>query len=214
MAINNIIARVVLTPTTNISRDISTNTYNFYSPVGVDVSDLDNVVDMLTNLYTVVPPGGNRAIGGYISSSMQREGRIIFYNRDDPHPRAPIFEDTFTMPAPGAGSDLPAEVALVASFQGTRASGVSQARRRGRVFLGPLRAPGTSFLNPPTAMVEDIVKSFQQLKAESDASISFQWRIWSEANGNSVLIDNGWIDNAWDNQRRRGPRPTARTTWS
>lgn len=60
-------------------------------------------------------------------------------------------------------------------------------------------------------MIGDVVRSFQKLKDEADASLIWQWRIWSPTNNNSVLIDNGWVDNAWDTQRRRGVEATART---
>jgi hypothetical protein len=38
--------------------------------------------------------------------------------------------------------------------------------------------------------------------------------LYSRTSGSSVLIDNGWVDNAPDIQRRRGIDPSARTTFS
>lgn len=200
--------------TTNISRDNITNTFCFFT---LDVTpDWQNALDMIEDLYCTKAPGSSNALGSYLNSSIKRDARLQVYRIEDTPPRAPVAERDITLPAiVGSETNLPAEVALVCSFQGTRASGLNQARRRGRIFLGPLASPGvTNQYKPPPGLIADVQKQFKELKAASDASSDYQWRIWSPSDGASVLVDNGWIDNAWDTQRRRGPRPTERTVWS
>jgi hypothetical protein len=38
--------------------------------------------------------------------------------------------------------------------------------------------------------------------------------VWSPSNGDAVPVTDGWVDNAWDTQRRRGIDRTARSTWT
>lgn len=209
----NLQFRVVLESATNITRDNVSNTFCFFTTT-VGTPDLSNPFDMLEDLYTVAAPGSTAALGSHINNSMKRSARIVAYNMEEPSPRAPFGERLITLPPIiGGYQECPAEVALAVSFQGTRESGVNQDRRRGRVFLGPLAVPSGSLRTPPAQFLTNVRAQFQKLKDESDASLNWQWRVWSPSNDNSVLIDNGWVDNAWDTQRRRGPRPTARTTF-
>lgn len=205
--------RFVGTAVSNISRDNISNTFCFFT---LDVTpDWQNALDMIEDLYCTKASGVTNALGAYIAETINRTALLQVYRIEDTPPRAPVAERTITLPtAIPSGSSMPAEVALACSFQGTRVSGLPQARRRGRIFLGPLRVPGSgSFVSPPSGMISDVTKQFAEMKAASDASTDYQWRIWSPTDGASVLIDNGWVDNAWDTQRRRGPRATSRTRW-
>jgi hypothetical protein len=40
------------------------------------------------------------------------------------------------------------------------------------------------------------------------------WCVWSVADQIAVPVANGWIDNAFDVQRRRGVDYTSRTLWA
>lgn len=61
------------------------------------------------------------------------------------------------------------------------------------------------------------------LLAAGDASSgAWTWCIYSPTTetqtaslaSSFIPIVGGWVDNAWDTQRRRGLEPTTRTTWS
>jgi hypothetical protein len=39
------------------------------------------------------------------------------------------------------------------------------------------------------------------------------WSVWSEANQTASPVRDGWVDDAWDTQRRRGLDSSARTTF-
>lgn len=208
----NVQVRVGFDATSNISADNVSNTFCFFTPDSVGV-DQENVFDMIKNFYTVSAPGAAGALGRWINGTVKRPVNMRMYDVTDPLPRAPIGEGTFTLPTAAFSAFLPAEVALTMSFQGEKVSGLNQARRRGRLFLGPLCMNPGNAATPPFQLITDGVAAMKQLKAESDASLRWQWRIWSPSNSNSVLVDNGWIDNVWDTQRRRGPKATARTVF-
>ena len=136
------------------------------------------------------------------------------YNMTDPTPRAPVYSKTFTSITTST-TTLPPEVALCLSFQGERVSGQSQARRRGRVYIGPLgqiQGSTTTELVSSSA-VAAVVGAAQVLLAASQASPEYDWCVYSTVDQTLVEVDNGWVDNAFDIQRRRGTLPASRSTW-
>jgi len=51
------------------------------------------------------------------------------------------------------------------------------------------------------------------LKGASDAAADWTWVVYSTVDNAMYPVDNGWVDNSWDTQRRRGVKPTARYTF-
>lgn len=197
-----------------ISRDNISNTFHFhYSGVLSPPPDIDNVLDMVEDLYCEPADVSSHGLGWWINSTIKRAARLQVYNLSDPVPRAPIAERDITLPGPGGGNKLPAEVALACSFQGDRVSGEAQARRRGRIFLGPLNASGTDMTIPGSTMIHSITKQFEGLHDAAIGSLLWRWVVYSPTGDSWAEVRNGWVDNAWDTQRRRGPRATARTVW-
>jgi hypothetical protein len=39
------------------------------------------------------------------------------------------------------------------------------------------------------------------------------WSVWSRKNANTKLVTGGFVDNAFDTQRRRGEKASGRQTW-
>jgi hypothetical protein len=110
---------------------------------------------------------------------------------------------------------MPPEVAICLSYQAAKISGVPQARRRGRVFIGPLNtsAMGTDG-RPATAFINALVGAADALKDPAGAP-DWDWSTWSSFDPTvSTVIDNGWVDNEFDTQRRRGRKYTTRTTFT
>lgn len=127
-------------------------------------------------------------------------------------PNYPYFEGTFNLASPWSGSGLPAELAVCLSFQGARSAGLPQARRRGRVYIGPFGNNANTSGRPTAAVMTFIANAATTLKATA-ASISAGggWAVWSPTDGAPVEVDDGWVDNSWDVQRRRGLVYTSRT---
>lgn len=205
-------AQVVLQPADNNPENVSTNTYSFEAPPGDEVS-LDRIVNGLTAFY--------QAVQTIFPDLVKTTGHLIkIYNQADVSPRAPVREATFGM-AVGGGNSMPPEVAVCLSFQATKASGQPQARRRGRVYLGPIRASFLGTGGRPLQTLADAIVINADIVLETfngglapitGAPGSARWGIASSF-GQFSEVQNGWVDNEFDTQRRRGRKATVRTTF-
>lgn len=131
-------------------------------------------------------------------------------------PNYPYYESTFNLTSAPTGTPMPSEVACVLSFQGAREAGEIQARRRGRVYIGPLGNNGNTNGRPNATLIADIqglatdiVSGLQALTPSPP-----HWSVWSTVDQDVTDVVDGWVDNAFDTQRRRGVEVTARTTFS
>jgi hypothetical protein len=135
------------------------------------------------------------------------------YDLGQPKPRAPVATFNWNIAVNPTGSELPHELAICMSYQGARVSGVPQARRRGRVFLGPIDTGGVTAALVATTMQATIKSAGAALLAASQSSSIFDWMVWSPTAGIGAVVTDGWIDNAVDVQRRRGIAATQRTVF-
>lgn len=195
---------------TNVPEDIYTNTLYFYSDdTSTPVVVATNKTAVLTSFYQAC------FTGGYFSPVVANSGHFVYwYNMGDPEPRAPIFIGVPGLPARGAVGAVE-EAAAVMSFQGERISGVPQARRRGRIYLGPLGAnaltggTSTSFSFITTTFRNQVAAAAEtHLLPGTEAN--GQWVVWSPTGLTTTPVTDGWVDNAVDTQRRRGARYTGR----
>lgn len=203
-------ATAVFNATSALPEDVITNTFHFDAGL-TNEPQLTNMLDLLEDFYTV--PVDTTAITGYMGADAVNGTLTIYlYNLDHTPPRAPIAFRVVTF-SPVASAVLPTEVALVVSFQAAPQSGVPQARRRGRIYLGGLVASTNASGRPQAAFRAQVLAQANELLAASDASINVDWVVWSPTTSTAVGVANGWIDDAWDTQRRRGVSPTTRTTF-
>jgi len=147
-----------------------------------------------------------------------------FYDMADAEPRVPILTSSVTL-TPSASNAFPNEVALCLSFAGEAVSGVPQARRRGRVYLGPLNG-SSSFYTPtssgirPSPNILDIVLDACEAMQLGLSTSDVLFGVWSSTNREAGMsVDNSftpavvaWMDDAYDTQRRRGPAAASRDT--
>lgn len=203
----NLRALVQLQVVSGIAEDRPQNTLHFQTAVATTpYADIQTAIATFYN-----------AIRGELSSLIAQNGhRTRIYDLADPEPRAPVHDVTWNFAGAVGTNTLPSEVALVLSFQGVRASGQSQARRRGRIYIGPLRVSAADALTgrPTTPMITTLTGAASALLASSDAAADWSWVVRSETNNDNTFIDNGWVDNSFDTQRRRGLAPSARTNWT
>lgn len=215
------LAQIVLFNDNGLPEDSSVNTWHFEIDDSVVSGDVEDVI-----LNGGDGPGGPNvgihpaleqfydSVGGYLSTLLTGTGEAKYYDLDDPTPRAPILVEPFDFGTTGTGA-LPTEVALCISFQAVKVSGVSQASRRNRFYLGPLSttAAATSTSRPDataTATMDSAITAFYNT---ADGAPAWSWVVYSPKLGSSADVDNGWIDNAFDTQRRRGLAPTTRVTF-
>lgn len=144
----------------------------------------------------------------------QNGHEVKFYALPGLTPNYPTAERTFNFAANPSGNPLPTECAIVASFQGSRTPGFEQARRRGRVYLGPLGSGTNDAGRPGSGIVAGIVTAMENFRDAVNAISGHSWCVWSTVDQEAVPITSGWVDNAWDTQRRRGLERTSRNTWT
>jgi hypothetical protein len=198
-----------------LPRDRFVNTFHGITlpePVG---AELEAVADAVLAFYDSTGTG----LTSYLSPWCAGAGRNVkIYRMEDPKPRAPIFskEVTATPPIVTSGTGFPNEVACCLSYKATSESGAVAARRRGRIYIGPLNTatgsitpPGDS--RPAPAFVNRLLLS-ATTTWDALFAAGFIWCIWSVADDAPHAIASFSVDNAFDTQRRRGFKPTEVTT--
>jgi hypothetical protein len=199
------IVQVALAHDSALPEDVTVNTFAFYTETAKDAVAAASIVGQLNTFY--------QAFDNFLSSLLSGVGVVKFYDRADVKPRVPWFLGALSLePGPTA---LPGEVALVLSFRAAAVSGSSPARRRGRVFLGPLaiNTMDAATGRPLNSVLNEIASAASSLRAAGASDPAWTWQVWSEMDNVGREINNGYVDNAFDTQRSRGNDPTARINW-
>ena len=203
------------------------NTFYFQSPTDTwatdEATDLaQHVIDFYDKPFLTM--GSN--LRTWIAESTMAPVRhtVKVYDLEDAEPRAPkVTLSTSNTTTNNVVAPMPSEVAVCLSYRGSLISGTSPARRRGRIYLGPLSAgvaiqDGTGFNRPDLAFRTDMLFAARGMAAEALAD-GWSWVVRSGGGTTGagagiegfVLIEYVWVDDAWDTQRRRGANPTSRT---
>lgn len=193
-----------------LPEDVATNTWHFDAD-DVLQATIDAIHAELTTFY--------QAIDTYLSPRCGTAATVTYYNLDDPTPRVPLDTQGITLSINGAQDALPDEVACCMSFQATPQSGLNQARRRGRIYLGPLGdsssgTTATTANRPLAAFLTAVAAAGDALMTAGGGAAPWAWVVWSETAQDAAFVADGWVDNSYDTQRRRGAAPTSRTTWT
>ena len=104
----------------------------------------------------------------------------------------------------------PGEVALCLSYATVANWDATTARRRGRLFLGPLEGALLNAPVPGSGLITSTLALGQALAVVGSGAGS-TWMMYSQSDSLAVAIASISVDNAWDTQRRRGLAPTERT---
>lgn len=194
----------IINGNSGMPEDRFVNTWHFIGDDEVGMAEwADDIKDELDTFYG--------ALAAFFNGTYLGEGEYRCYDLADPEPREPtVLTHGWT---PGSSTvPLPFEVASCASFYSFR----NIPRQRGRVYLGPLAGNASvsdTIRGPiPSAPFRTAVADAMEAMA-NDASNSVRWAVYSPTDGIARQITAGWVDDAWDTQRSRGPEPTARTSW-
>lgn len=204
-------AMVIIPKTSANTEDTMVNTFHFSVTSSVINDGLDLVQDSLQDFYN--------AISTKISPVVDHtKMRLKCYDLADPEPRTPVRDELMTpMNTPSGSAPIPEEVCLCLSFRAVPVSGHPPARRRGRVYIGGLGEQvldtATNSGRPSSATLTQFANAGAGLLADSQAATDWSWVVYSPTAGTTFAVDNGWVDDAWDIQRRRGLAPTVRTTF-
>lgn len=197
--------QITLVTTDGNSANYVTNTWYCAALTDADAGDFATAV---VALYNTIRPN--------LSPLIAQNGHgLKIYNMADLEPRAPIEDTTWNLAVAPSGTPLPPEVAICLSFQGAKISGVPQARRRGRVYLGPLNITGMDLGRPGASIVTTFSGAGNTLLDAGVATAGdWNWAVYSTVNGGTAEVADGWVDNEYDTQRRRGRLSTSRTTFT
>lgn len=209
---------------TGLPEDVTVLTFHVATPADVKLTSgaggsWNSMTGAILKFFNV-GVGVEASVGSLFSSiSNGLASRIAAIDLNDPTPRVPYNEEGIAIVTNAATASLPEEVAICSSYQATPESGLIQARRRGRLFLGPLHTGTLSTVGgrvrPAAGVASAIAASTKRLKQEiEDIGVQFNWVVWSRVNLTEADIAEGWVDDAFDTQRRRGPAATSRTIWT
>lgn len=235
-----ILADVNLAASSGIVADDVHNTFILEGPVPVQGNTLPLTAcfDSLYNREGATPI--NMKPASYISRSRTRAVAgcpIRYYDitahlSGTPH-GSPVAVDAITLEGSVGQPPLPDELALVVTLRapafeqypveapdsgdpGT-ALDRPRARHSGRVYFGPfesnaLEAAAPTWHSRPLSTLQTALLDACEAFSDELSVAGYTWQIWSRVNAATYPVYTIQVDNAWDTQRRRGPRATARTS--
>lgn len=207
-------AQVVLQGDSDLPEDRFVTTYVFGNQDGGSPSDadLDTIHGLLEAFWTTDPVGGTGTLMSLLGGQCSGTAETRLYRLGDTPPREPYITP-FTVSGFSQSSGMPAEVAICISYYATS----NAPRRRGRIYFGPCSNLTGAFAGGewrPTQNTIDILqlKARDLLQGSNDQL--WPWAVLSDVDNVARPITNGWVDNAYDTQRRRGVAADNRTLWS
>lgn len=156
--------------------------------------------------------GSNGGLLGHMAECLAGTYTCKVYDLGQSEPRD-AYEEPFTFTVSGSAPPLPNEVALCLSFK-TSQGNVSPSNR-GRIYFGPLNGASCvaedAFHNAiPSAGLQSALLNLGTRIYDNAIAQDMEWAVYSRKNNSLGIIQNCWVDNAFDTQRRRGNDPTGR----
>lgn len=239
--------QVVLKHVSGLPRDNVTNTFWVdMGPGDFTEAEAEDVAELIRDFYVADPPGYATMLASYLSPSILSVGHEIKVapinavdgedTRGDGFP--PLWVEVFDLVGRVAElSPLPSEVACCLSFKNMTSGATPPARRRGRIFFGPLGPAAiddTGDIARPIQRLQDTLHSAGSTMRDALTANGTPWVVYSRPYegraageavradgtplpaiaarlGSSLPVTHLWIDNAFDTIRKRGERATART---
>jgi hypothetical protein len=207
--------------------DIVNTWYFATNPTVTTTAAATELADAVCDFYDSTH-GSTGAVRTYIAETQMAPLRhhVKVYDMLQAKPRAPIYErNDANGTANNTGTAMPSELAVAMSYRGELASGIDMARRRGRIFLGPLNATvmdvdtATNVSRPPAAFRDAIIGAAGGMRTRVRTA-GWEWVLLSTTNwvegeglfGPGVhVIRQVSVDNAFDIIRKRGKAPSVRT---
>lgn len=211
-----------------LPQDGVVNTFYFHHPLDTWAGDTAlELAQVVVDFYDHAHPGQSVSLRTFIAEATMAPLRhtVKVYDMADTEPRTPqIVHTTAGGGANNVVTPMPSEVALCMSYRGALVSGLNPARRRGRIYLGPLSSgivtqDTAGWSRPDPAYRADILLAAQGMNADA-LTEGWTWMCQSGAGTQTPVdlphvftpITHVWVDDAWDTQRRRGAPSTSRVT--
>lgn len=200
-----------------VAADAAVNTFHFEADAADDAALNDQTAGLQDRLHTFYS-----SIAQYLSGILNGTVNFRWYNLSDPKPRVPFHQHTLTgLTFPS--SVIPPQVAIAVTLKADFVSGQKPARRRGRVYLGPLggslftassgevRIDNTVRTNIATAfeaMARGSTAQAYRLAVFSPTTLSVLGTPMGDAFNDVTSIE---VDDSPDTQRRRVANPANKT---
>jgi len=193
-----------------LPEDRYVNSWAFRNDLPLD-DPAARIAALLSDFYQDVHAPATSALTAFVPSAMvTATAEVRVYDLGDPAPREPTIIPV-GVAGLSAATPLPGEVATCLSYVADR----NLPRNRGRIYFGPLGAGANGtviggHLRPSASLLTSLVEGANFL---INNTVDLTWVMISQADANAKVITGGWVDNAFDTQRRRGGDPSARTNY-
>lgn len=189
----------------------ATNTLYFLGAVGsTQADDIDEILARVEDFYQSLD--GNL----FPSGSYGTTSTLTQYDMSDPEPRTPIAgPDNITL-TPTGGTAYPSDLCICLSYRADYPSGANRARRRGRLYLGPvLASTGAAVTGQGVRVTAGAITNISTAVAflHTTQTTPVTWAMWSETDGVARPIVEYSVDNGFDVRRSRDNPNTTRTVF-
>lgn len=204
--------------------DLATNTFYFSTANDEpDEAQWSALINNVVAFYNTAQGTDAAPLGAFMSEYISRSQCSVRNAPYDPVTGDEIgdaFVVPFTLAASSDSQDLPLEVAICCSFYSDNPLILDRpaARRRGRVFLGPLVVSANESVvdgTPPLVngnLLTYIAHNCEALMYQMTDD-AWTWEIYSRTNRELYNVTGGWIDNDFDTIRSRGAEASVRRSW-
>ena len=168
-----------------------------------------NVPDTLSGTSDDIATAYQGLIAGLLGGV---NGITIKWYEPGLNPGGAVFTKHYTTaPYVPANASGPREVAVCLSYATTDDPEAATPRRRGRIYCGPIASSRVD-ANFVSLTYRNVVLDFGVALAAAGNAGNTTWKMHSRVDNEYLKIESIWCDNAWDTQRRRGLKPTFRTS--
>lgn len=192
-------------------------------------ADMTEIGSLIVSFYNDVNASG-ASLGQYLSRSISRDAlahEIRYYNGSAIGP--PIgTSSAFSIGPVLDNVGLPSEIAACLTYHADMtgvpefAAGIRpRSRLRGRFFFGPLCAAANVLAQDPApgfrtrldpVLINDLCQSASRVLGTPSPLTT--WVVYSRTVGIGFPVVAGWVDDAFDVQRRRGEAAVGRQLWA
>lgn len=219
--------QVAIPSQTGLPEDVRQNTLHFDTGAVSVANAADAIRNRLDDFYGVTVAPQTFSIASFLSIDLAAGPPLYkFYDQpiggtpapvggpypDRPNSGPPVAELEGNWSPFGSSKGLPGEVAACASFFNVR----TDPRRRGRIYIGPLVSGAVEIFGGRARVIQtlrDIMATSSIRLVQDGRTFGVELVIYSRANDAVYPVVGGFVDDAFDTQRRRGTDPQIRDLW-
>lgn len=224
----DVLVRTIMSAASGLVEDQVVNDFAFHYDVVGNDTQLNFLMDLCGDFFRLTYTGGF-SVGQFISNQVSRAAthEIQAWRLHAGPLGSPDLTKAWLGPVAASDADgLPTEVAGCLSFHASLTGVLEEvgatrprARRRGRIYVGPLTVEAVDTTAPPYVLNPSFTGTLREAAvrlgsfAGNELSTGEGWGVWSRADQTVRKVVGGWTDNAPDTQRRRGFSPTVRNVF-